>query len=124
MTKSIQALRKIMQKRSLKSQTYEKSEVAIEKKSDNLLENDLKKRNISNIQIESDIDVHKKLSKIDSSDNDHTRLNNKSTVYVEGLPYSTSEDELRSFFSQVGHIKSVRLPRWHDSGKLKGYGMY
>lgn len=50
-------------------------------------------------------------------------MNNPRTVYVEGLPFDSSEDDVRTFFDSVGgRIKSVRLPRWHDSGRLRGYG--
>lgn len=46
------------------------------------------------------------------------------TVYVEGLPYTSSEDELREFFLSGG-IKedpvSIRAPRYQDSGRLMGY---
>lgn len=47
---------------------------------------------------------------------------NEKTVYISGLPFSCTEEEIRTFFKDVGTIKSVRLPRWHDSGKLRGYG--
>jgi len=44
------------------------------------------------------------------------------TIYVEGLPYSASEDDVRTHFKDVGDIESIRLARWHDSGRLRGYG--
>lgn len=47
---------------------------------------------------------------------------NEKTVYVSGLPFSCTEEDIRTFFKDIGTIKSVRLPRWHDSGKLRGYG--
>ncbi|KAJ1410244.1 hypothetical protein B484DRAFT_455923 [Ochromonadaceae sp. CCMP2298] len=47
---------------------------------------------------------------------------NNRTVYIEGLPFDATEGDLISFFKDVGDVKSIRLPRWHDSGKLKGYG--
>lgn len=47
---------------------------------------------------------------------------NDRTVYVEGLPFASNEGEVRSFFSECGQILSVRLPTWHDTGRLKGYG--
>lgn len=48
-------------------------------------------------------------------------MNNR-TVYIQGLPFTASEQDVRSFFKDCGDIASVRLPKWHDSGKLKGYG--
>lgn len=47
---------------------------------------------------------------------------NERTVYVQGLPFTCEEADVIDFFNDVGEIKSIRLPRWHDSGKLKGYG--
>ena len=44
------------------------------------------------------------------------------TVYIEGLPYSCLEEDILSFFKTCGKIQSVRLPKWHDSGRLRGYG--
>jgi nucleolin len=43
-------------------------------------------------------------------------------VYVQGLPFTATEQDIRTFFKDVGDIASIRLPKWHDSGKLKGYG--
>ena len=47
---------------------------------------------------------------------------NDRTVYVQGLPFGATEDDVRNFFKGAGDIVSIRLPKWHDSGKLKGYG--
>jgi hypothetical protein len=33
-----------------------------------------------------------------------------------GLPYDATDDDILSFFETCGHIQSVRLPKWHDSG--------
>ena len=49
---------------------------------------------------------------------------NDRTVYIEGIPFTCTEDDVRSFFQSVksGSITSLRLPTWHDSGRLRGYG--
>jgi RNA recognition motif-containing protein len=47
---------------------------------------------------------------------------NDRTVYIEGLPFEATDEQIAAFFKDVGDVKSIRLPRWHDSGKLKGYG--
>lgn len=33
-----------------------------------------------------------------------------------GLPYDATDNDILSFFETCGHIQSVRLPKWHDSG--------
>lgn len=41
--------------------------------------------------------------------------NNDRTIYIEGLPFTSNEDEVRQLFSSCGKIVQVRLPKWHDS---------
>lgn len=64
-------------------------------------------------------------------------------VFVSGLPYSCTEEDVRAFFKECGTIESLRMPksghmrhclparrwlircwlcgRWHDSGRCRGY---
>lgn len=46
----------------------------------------------------------------------------QSKVYVGNLPYTTTEDELRSFFSQYGGIEEVKLIVDFGTGRSKGFG--
>lgn len=48
--------------------------------------------------------------------------NDQKDIHVEGLPFSWTEDDLKSYFEKVGEVVSVRMPTWHDSGRSKGYG--
>jgi nucleolin len=50
------------------------------------------------------------------------RFTNDCTVYIEGLPFDATEGQITSFFSSAGPVVSLRLPKWHDSGRLRGYG--
>lgn len=43
-------------------------------------------------------------------------------LYVGNLPYTTTEDELRSMFSGAGTVVSVTLIKDRDSGRSKGFG--
>lgn len=43
-------------------------------------------------------------------------------LYVGGLSYSTTEDELREYFSQAGNITSVAIIIDKMSGRSKGFG--
>ena len=49
-------------------------------------------------------------------------FNNDRTIYIEGLPFTATEKDITEFFKSVGKVLSIRLPKWHDSGKLRGYG--
>jgi nucleolin len=50
------------------------------------------------------------------------KLENESlTIFVGGISYDASEEDLSEFFNKCGKIKSVRVPRYHDSGKPRGY---
>jgi len=46
------------------------------------------------------------------------------TVYVEGIPFDSSSDDVKGFFVAAGidDIRELRLPTWQDSGRLRGYG--
>jgi RNA recognition motif-containing protein len=47
--------------------------------------------------------------------------NTQGTVYIEGISYDADDDDLKSMFEQVGPVVEVRMPRWNDSKKPKGY---
>lgn len=43
-------------------------------------------------------------------------------LFVGGLPYSTTEDELREMFSQVGTVTAATIIIDKMSGRSKGFG--
>lgn len=43
-------------------------------------------------------------------------------IYVGNLPYNTSDDELREFFSQYGSIDDIKLISDFQTGRSKGFG--
>ncbi|KAH7713489.1 RNA binding proteinidentical [Aphelenchoides avenae] len=45
-----------------------------------------------------------------------------SSVYVGSLPDNAAEDDVESFFSQIGPISNVRIMRDADTGDSKGFG--
>src|SRR3546814_9110271 len=49
------------------------------------------------------------------------RYHNDKTVYVEGIPYTASEEDVQSFFASCGTVISLRMPRYQDSGRPRGY---
>ena len=77
------------------------------------------KKNIKTDTLPSKHSADKKAD-IDSSGIDE--LCNDKTVYIEGLPYDSTDADVTLFFETCGEIKSIRLPKWHDSDRLRGYG--
>ena len=61
---------------------------------------------------------------LNDNKDDEKRSQVDRTVYVEGIPFSASPDQVKQFFVDKGidDIEDCRLPVWHDSGRLKGYG--
>lgn len=43
-------------------------------------------------------------------------------LYVGGLPYSTTDDELKSHFAQAGAVSSATIIMDKMSGRSKGFG--
>jgi RNA recognition motif-containing protein len=44
------------------------------------------------------------------------------TIYVGNLPFSATEDELRSLFEQHGKVESVKLINDRETGRPRGFG--
>ena len=42
-------------------------------------------------------------------------------LYVGNLPYSTTEDDLRTLFGQAGSVTSAMVIKDRDSGRSKGF---
>lgn len=45
----------------------------------------------------------------------------ESKLYVGNLPYETTEDELRTLFTQVGTVESVDVIKDRETGRSKGF---
>ncbi len=43
-------------------------------------------------------------------------------LYVGGLAYSTTEDELKALFAESGEVTSVAIIKDRDTGQSKGFG--
>jgi RNA recognition motif-containing protein len=43
-------------------------------------------------------------------------------LYVGGLPYKTTEDELRDAFAQAGNVTSATIIMDRATGRSKGFG--
>jgi RNA recognition motif-containing protein len=42
-------------------------------------------------------------------------------VYIEGIPYTATEADVSGFFADCGRVVAVRMPRYQDSGRPRGY---
>jgi len=49
-------------------------------------------------------------------------FNMSNKLYVGGLPYETTEDELKDFFAQAGTVSSATVITDRASGRSKGFG--
>lgn len=52
---------------------------------------------------------------------DQQQENNK-RLFVGGIAYKTSEDDLTSAFGQAGTVASVRIIKERETGRSKGFG--
>jgi len=43
-------------------------------------------------------------------------------IYVSGLPFEATEEEIKSFFSRFGAVERVEIIKHHDSGLSRGFG--
>jgi len=43
------------------------------------------------------------------------------SIYVGNLPFSASEDELRTMFASYGNVQSVKIVTDRDTGKPRGF---
>jgi RNA recognition motif-containing protein len=43
-------------------------------------------------------------------------------LYVGGLAYSTTEDELKALFAEIGEVVSAVIIKDRDTGSSKGFG--
>jgi nucleolin len=78
-----------------------------------------KSKNKSEVKSTESKLTSKSLSSSSSSEDQYT---NSRTLYVEGLPFQACEDDIINFFKPAGSITSIRVARWHDTGRLRGYG--
>lgn len=51
----------------------------------------------------------------------HTATHTATSRQVEGIPWTCDESDVRDFFKGCGKISGVRMPRWQDSGRPRGY---
>ena len=68
-------------------------------------------------------EYEKEENKKNKSQNQKKEKNQKKTngIFISGIPYLTKEEELKDLFSKYGTITEIKLPKYQDSGKNRGY---
>jgi nucleolin len=56
-----------------------------------------------------------------NSKKDNTQAGNEYTVLINNLRFEVSEESLRERFSECGEIESLRVPKFEDSGRCRGF---
>lgn len=51
-----------------------------------------------------------------------SRVESMYKLFVGGLPFATTEDELNSMFSEYGTVSSAKIPTDRDTGRSRGFG--
>jgi len=63
---------------------------------------------------------------VDEDDDDENNANDAvdHTVFVEGIPFDATPEDVKTFFVENGveDVIELRLPTWQDSGRLRGFG--
>lgn len=67
---------------------------------------------------ESDVDMYSKNIKVESEDEDPDRTFD---LIILGLPWKTSEDDIREYFEPFGEILMIQLKKKPGSGESKGF---
>ena len=62
--------------------------------------------------------LQKQKNNISHNKNDNNPCNG---IFINGLPYETTEEELKELFSPFGEIEQIKLPKYQDSGRNIGY---
>ena len=87
-------------------------------------EDDKKNPDIINIE-EKDEDKllksDKKIKEKNKKSNNKKQNTSCNGIFINGIPYETTEDELKELFSPYGNIEQIKLPKYQDSGRNIGY---
>ncbi len=59
---------------------------------------------------------------MENTNNDFENDNTNKTVFISGLPYNSTEEEIKAFFEGCGGIKEFKIPKYQDTGRNIGYG--
>ena len=63
----------------------------------------------------------KKIKEKNKKSNNKKQNTSCNGIFINGIPYETTEDELKELFSPYGNIEQIKLPKYQDSGRNIGY---
>ena len=87
-------------------------------------EDDKKNQNIINIEEKDEDELlksDKKIKEKNKKSNNKKQNTSCNGIFINGIPYETTEDELKELFSPYGNIEQIKLPKYQDSGRNIGY---
>ena len=101
----------------------EEEEKEEEEEEENEKEEQEKNPDIINIE-----EKEEKILKKDKKNKDKNKKSNEKKskepcngIFINGIPYETTEEELKELFSPFGEIEQIKLPKYQDSGRNIGY---
>ena len=87
-------------------------------------EDDKKNPDIINIEEKDEDELlksDKKIKEKNKKSNNKKQNTSCNGIFINGIPYETTEDELKELFSPYGKIEQIKLPKYQDSGRNIGY---
>ena len=87
-------------------------------------EDNKKNRDIINIEEKDEDELlksDKKIKEKNKKSNNKKQNTSCNGIFINGIPYETTEDELKELFSPYGNIEQIKLPKYQDSGRNIGY---
>lgn len=73
------------------------------------------------ININKKNNTSKPKSKKQNTNNSENKAKNCNGIFIDGIPYTTTEEELKELFSPFGEITTIKLPKYQDTGRNIGY---
>lgn len=71
--------------------------------------------------IETEVEAKVETAQIELKESKDAQTSGGNSIFVSGIPYETTVDELKSIFEEFGTILDVKLPKYQDSGRNRGY---
>jgi len=110
-----------------KEEKEQEEEDEIEQKEEEEDEQEEKEKNPEIINIEEKEDKQNAKKNQDKNKNKNKKSNDQKSkepcngIFINGIPYETTEEELKELFSPFGEIEQIKLPKYQDSGRNIGY---